>query len=100
MIPLAALAAMLVFTGFNLASPKEFRHMLHIGKGQLIVFLATLIATLATDLLIGIAVGILTKLILHLFSGVSLGNLFRPHTELKHDAEQDRSRAASWASPV
>ncbi|MCB1226348.1 MAG: SulP family inorganic anion transporter [Verrucomicrobiales bacterium] len=89
MIPLAALAAMLVFTGFNLASPKEFRHMLHIGKGQLIVFLATLIATLATDLLIGIAVGILTKLILHLFSGVSLGNLFRPHTELKHDAEQD-----------
>ncbi|MCX6613205.1 MAG: SulP family inorganic anion transporter [Acidobacteria bacterium] len=79
MIPLAALAAMLVFTGYNLASPKEFHHMWAVGKEQLAVFLSTLIATLATDLLIGIAVGILVKLAIHVWNGAPAASLFRPH---------------------
>ena len=59
--------------------------MLEVGKGQLVIFLATLVATLATDLLIGIAFGILVKFVMHITSGVSLGNLFRPKTELVLD---------------
>ena len=86
-IPLAALAGMLVFTGYNLASPKEFRHMLLVGKGQLVVFLTTLVITLATDLLAGIGAGILMKVILHLMAGVSPANLFNPHTEIGQDAQ-------------
>ena len=42
-----------------------------------------MIATLATDLLIGIAAGIVVKMILHCMAGVSVGNLFKPHAEVK-----------------
>jgi len=85
-IPLAALAGMLVFTGYHLASPKEFRQMWALGKGQLVVFLATVLATLATDLLIGIGAGIVVKLALHVMSGTSVKNLFVPEAEVVHDA--------------
>lgn len=77
-IPLAALAGMLVFTGYNLAAPKEFFHMWHVGKGQFLVFVVTMVATLATDLLVGIAAGIVMKLVLHVAAGVSPGALFVP----------------------
>ncbi|MCC5936146.1 MAG: SulP family inorganic anion transporter [Lunatimonas sp.] len=77
-IPLAALAAMLVYTGFKLAAPKEFYHTYKVGSEQLVIFLVTIIFTLATDLLIGIAVGILTKIIIHMSNGLPLKYLFKP----------------------
>lgn len=76
-IPLAALGAMLVFTGFRLASPKEFVHMYHVGREQLVIFVATIVGVLATDLLVGIGIGILVKVIIHLVNGVPFASLFR-----------------------
>jgi MFS superfamily sulfate permease-like transporter len=88
MIPNAALAAMLIMVGFRLAHPKEFIHMLHIGKPQFFVFVATIVVTLATDLLIGVFTGIALKLVINAFLGkVSLNNIFKVHAEVKHDAE-------------
>lgn len=77
-IPMTALAAMLIYTGYRLAAPKEFYNTYKIGKEQLVIFLVTILFTLATDLLIGIGVGILTKIIMHLSNGLPLKYIFKP----------------------
>ena len=57
-IPLASLAAILIYTGFKLASPQLFRQMWNEGKYQFIPFIVTLVAIVFTDLLIGILIGL------------------------------------------
>jgi len=65
-VPLAALAAILVHTGFKLASPLVFKHAYDQGVEQLFFLSSTLIITLFTDLLYGIMGGILITLITHI----------------------------------
>jgi carbonic anhydrase len=57
-IPLSALAAVLVVTGFKLASPKLFRKMWGEGISQFLPFIATLVGIVATDLLTGVVIGL------------------------------------------
>ncbi len=87
-IPLAALAALLVVTGFRLASPKEFVHMYHLGKDQFIIFLSTVIGVLATDLLKGIAIGIGARIIIHLINGVPIRSFFKLNAQVVHESDQ------------
>ena len=65
-IPLAALAAILVYTGFKLASPAVFKRAYDQGVEQLLFLSSTLIITLFTNLLYGIIGGILITLVLHM----------------------------------
>jgi MFS superfamily sulfate permease-like transporter len=57
-IPLATLAAILLTVGYKLAKPALFRTMYGLGWGQFLPFIITIVGILATDLLIGIGLGL------------------------------------------
>jgi MFS superfamily sulfate permease-like transporter len=58
-IPYAALSAILIITGYNLARPKLFRNMWHLGWKQFLPFVFTIVVILFTDLLVGVSIGLL-----------------------------------------
>jgi MFS superfamily sulfate permease-like transporter len=66
-IPLAALGAMLVFTGFRLAS---------------------IVGVLATDLLVGIGIGICVKVVIHLVNRAPLRSLFRLNAKVEREGSE------------
>ncbi len=88
-IPLAALAALLVYVGFQLAAPKEFIKVLQVGSEQFFMFVVTIIGVLATDLLIGVAIGIVVKLTIHMLRGVWLSNLFKIHFSIDEHGDDE-----------
>ncbi|MFM8292426.1 MAG: SulP family inorganic anion transporter, partial [Planctomycetia bacterium] len=81
-IPLAALAAMLVYTGSRLASPREFIDVYRIGWEQLVIFVATIIGVLSTDLLVGVGIGVATKFFIHALNGVPPREFFKPFLDV------------------
>ena len=74
-IPLATLAAVLLVVGYKLAKPSTFLHFWEKGKYQFVPFIATLIAVVFTDLLKGVALGIIISIIF-----VLKGNLKRAYS--------------------
>jgi MFS superfamily sulfate permease-like transporter len=58
LIPVASLAAILVYTGWKLMNPKAVRELWHFGKGEVAIYAATLATVVVVDLLTGILVGI------------------------------------------
>ncbi len=77
-IPLAALASILVYIGYRLASPAVFKKINDMGIEQLIFMLVTIAITLYSDLLWGILGGTLFTLLVHmLLSRVPIGDFFK-----------------------
>ncbi len=66
LIPLAALGALLIYVGFRLASLQQFKEVYLSGKDQFAVFSMTLMVTLVSNLLVGIAAGVLLNSLLSL----------------------------------
>jgi carbonic anhydrase/SulP family sulfate permease len=58
-------------TGYKLANPKLFRQMWSEGRPQFLPFVLTLVAIVATDLLIGILIGMVVGLLFILYSNLS-----------------------------
>lgn len=87
LIPKASLAALLIAVGIRLAHPKEFIHMYKIGKEQVIIFVVTIICTLAIDLLAGIGAGIVAKLVINIYYSKSVLKNFGLDVEVNDDIE-------------
>lgn len=62
-IPLAVLAAILIYTGWKLAHPRQLLYFLSKGLHQWLPFVVTTAAILFTDLLRGIVVGMAVSLV-------------------------------------
>ncbi|MFN7312945.1 MAG: SulP family inorganic anion transporter [Bacteroidota bacterium] len=62
-IPLASLAAVLIFTGYKLLSPQIFKQQFKKGYSQFIPFVVTVLAIVLSDLLIGVAIGLGVSLV-------------------------------------
>ena len=58
MIPTASLAALLVFTGFKLVNLKVVRELRQYGRGEVVIYVATMVTIVATDLLTGVLTGV------------------------------------------
>lgn len=57
-IPLAALSAVLILTGYKLAHPQLFMRLYKNGWDQFVPFVITILAILFSDLMIGVLIGI------------------------------------------
>lgn len=63
-IPLAAIGSILVYVGWRLCEYRVFQKTYAIGRDQIVIFLITVVAILATDLLFGIMTGIAAEIIM------------------------------------
>lgn len=81
-IPLGTLAAILLVVGYKLAKPALFKQMYRNGWEQFIPFVVTVVGIVATDLLLGITIGLATgvAIVLH-------HNLRNPFTVSQHQPE-------------
>ncbi|AEE51062.1 MAG TPA: SulP family inorganic anion transporter [Haliscomenobacter sp.] len=84
-IPLACLAAILLMIGYKLASPKVFMHMWKSGKYQVIPFIVTVVAVVFTDLLEGVAIGLVVSIFFILRANLKLAYFFK--REEYHEGE-------------
>lgn len=84
-IPLATLAAVLLLVGYKLANPKTIKHFWEKGKYQFIPFIATFGAVVFTDLLKGVALGMVISFIFVLKGNMKRAYNFRK--EEYHDGD-------------
>ncbi|NNK86939.1 MAG: SulP family inorganic anion transporter [Flavobacteriaceae bacterium] len=92
-IPLPALMAILVYTGYKLASPDIVKKIFSIGREQLIIFFVTLIITLEVGLITGILSGVLVTFIIHVVINKNFSlfirNVLKPNVLMYKESGQE-----------
>lgn len=78
MVPLASLAAILFVVGFKLAKPVLFKTMFKLGPAQFVPFIVTIVGILATDLLVGIGLGMAVAILYILWNNYRIPYHFDP----------------------
>lgn len=87
LIPLSALATILVMIGWRLGSPTHFRHAMKVGKDNLLGFTVTLVMTLAVDLLVGIFCGAVAQFAIEIYLGLKLKHSLKASYEIRTTPE-------------
>jgi MFS superfamily sulfate permease-like transporter len=67
-VPVTRLAAILLYTRYKLVNPANVRRLLHYGGAPTIIYVATVVMIVATDLLTGIVTGLVLSLIKVLYA--------------------------------
>jgi MFS superfamily sulfate permease-like transporter len=83
LIPLASLAAILFMVGFKLAKPSIFKDVYAMGKSQFVPFIVTIVGIVFTDLLIGIALGMVVAIMNILWNNYKTPYHFDPQNYVK-----------------
>lgn len=80
-IPLAALAGILLFTGYKLTKPVLYLEQWRLGWSQFLPFVITVAAVLLTDLLIGIGIGLVAGIFFILRANYATAYFFHREAE-------------------
>lgn len=84
LVPTASLAGILVFTGYKLIELEHIRKLRQYGRFTLVIFAATLVGIVATDLLTGVLIGIILTTIAVVY------RVSRLSVRLEHSDRQQR----------
>ena len=84
-IPLAALASILLVTGYKLCNPALFKQMFSLGKYQWVPFMVTVIFIVFTDLLTGVGIGLVVSVLALLYGNYK--NSYYFHKENHHEGD-------------
>ncbi|MEK6233533.1 MAG: SulP family inorganic anion transporter [Planctomycetales bacterium] len=73
-IPVSSLAAVLVYIGYKLVNPQSVKDLWKYGKSEVAIYFATMITIVCTDLLMGVATGIVLSAckLLYMFSHLEI----------------------------
>lgn len=96
LIPLGALAAILLITGYKLAKISLFQQMFANGKYQWVPFIITVVAVVRFDLLTGVGLGLVASIIAILYGNMKNSYFF--HKEKHHEGETIRIHLAEEVS--
>jgi len=74
LIPMASLAAILVFTGYKLLNPYGLKRLARYGQSAVVLYLITLVGIVTIDLLTGVLLGVAASLLrlVHTISGLRI----------------------------